>query len=346
MTFILVVVVSVKEAVEITTVELKEEVKLIVEGVTVDNVLVDSFTVGNGAILDDNSTLVEVGSVETALALTVLETTILDSVILKECVRFALVVAVKLISLKEMVDTTALKEGVVMLEVESAVDIILVDKFTGVVDSVVIPDDGVTLKEVGVISNVETVLALTVLGVTTVVSAILKDCVRFTLVVVVKLPSELEAEELRDEVKLMVEGVTVSVDNVLVDSFKEGVGDGSMLDDNGTLVEVGNVVTVLTLTVLVATKVLSAVLKDRVRFTLAVVIKPTVVLLLMATSDVDKLVLEVSITAVDDSIGGLVKGNTDDDVAIGVLTVGVTSLSLLVLKNPLPSRLEVSKVDV
>ena len=303
---VVVILPSVKELVDVTRVE---EVKLIVDGTTVsvDIVLGDSFTggVGNGVTVDDRAALVEVGNIETVLVLTVLGVTTVVSATLKDCVKFILVVVVKLTSLKEVVEIPATDELKELMDEGPAVsvDIVLIDSFTGGVDNGATLDDNSTLVEVRVISNVETVLALTVLGASMVVSVILIDCVKFiTLEVVVKLTSAEEldddttAEELRDKVKLIVEGATVSVD---VDSFTGGEDNGAILDDNSILVEVGNIEAVLVLTVLGATRVVSAIL-DCVKFILVVVDKLTSLKELVgtATAELKEVKLLVEVTTV------------------------------------------------
>ena len=282
---------------------------LMVEGptISVDIILVDSLTggVGNGVILDDNSTLVEVGNIG---MLTVLSVTVL--VILKDCVGSKLVVIVKLASVEELVEVS------------------IVERF---VDDGVMLGDNVILREAEVVSNVETVVVLTVPGMNTVDWVILRNCVRFMLVVKLTPPKELVGVTIA-EVKLVVEGVITSVDIVLMDSG--GVDNEAILDDNAMLV----VDTVLALTVLGTTRVDSAVLNDRVGFTLKVVVNLTSLKELEAETaelrDEVKLMTEgvtvsVDIVLLDSFTGGEDNGATLDDNSTLVAVERVLVLTVL-----------------
>jgi len=139
-------------------------------------------------------------------------------------------------------------------------------------------------------------------------------------------------KELKEEVKFIVVGTAVSVNITLVDSVEGNKDDNVILDDSTTLV----VVFLVALNEKVEVGVISS---------LVVVVK-LIVALLTVISDVCELILEVSIAIVDEMIGGLGKGDTDDDKTITVLVkdiLGVASLKLALVKNPLPSN---SVVDI
>lgn len=137
---------------------------------------------------------------------------------------------------------------------------------------------------------------------------------------------ETTAEELDEEVKLIVEGTTI------VDSVKGTVDDDVTLD-NATLVVM----------FLVA---LNDKIEDGVISSLVVVVK-LIVALLTTISDVCELIIEVSIAVIDEMIGGVGKGDTDDDNKLITVLVkdilGIISLKLALVKNPLPSN---SVVDI
>lgn len=182
---------------------------------------------------------------------------------------------------------------------------------------------------------------------------------------VVEISSMEEIVEITAEVTLIVDGATVSVNIILVGSMIDIVNDGVIIDGSTGLVvlliEVLNVTVkdgVKSMDVLVkvgvnsiedvlkivlvleTTTILSLVLKVCVSSTLAVAVKLNAALLIL-TSVVCKLILELSVAIVDETIGRLDRGDIDDKVVVKDM-LGVTSLKLRLVKNPLPSGSEVN----
>lgn len=135
--------------------------------------------------------------------------------------------------------------------------------------------------------------------------------------------------------------------------------DGIMLDDRTTLVLVSSVVvgdraevgvisiveTALVSIALENSTLLSVILKDDVNSIVAVVVELTAALLI-TTSEVCKLIAEVSVTMVDRIIGGLDKGDTNEEILVNDI-LGMISLMISLVKSPpLPSRSELPTVDV
>lgn len=106
---------------------------------------------------------------------------------------------------------------------------------------------------------------------------------------------------------------------MVVDSMKGIVDIGIILDDS--IVLSGELKPIL----LVAVKFIAA--------------------LLVAISEVCKLILEVSIMIVDEAIGGLGMGDTNDEKELVKVMLEVILLKLTLVKNPLPSISELLKVD-
>lgn len=106
---------------------------------------------------------------------------------------------------------------------------------------------------------------------------------------------------------------------MVVDSMKGIVDVGIILDDS--IVFPGELKPIL----LVAVKFIAA--------------------LLVAISEVCKLILEVSIMIVDEAIGGLGMGDTNDEKELVKVMLEVILLKLSLVNNPLPSISELLKDD-